>query len=259
MNGTAHRPEEIESSIRQTRAEMDATLHALEERLTPGQLIDQGIDYLRHSGANEFVGNLGNSVKRNPVPVALVGIGLAWLMATNPNGPGERVEVRREGGDSRDSAAAEAWGTAREGLRSAGESVSQAASTARQRAGDIAQTARDRARQLRQGAGDTMERAKDRYDTLLREQPLVLGAIGVALGAMFAASLPRTRQEDRLMGGARDRFVDEASEAAADKLERASPTTNTASAPGSALADVPEMRIEPGAPGRPVEGQQSAG
>src|SRR4051794_23165308 len=76
------RPEDIQAEIARTRSEMDATLSAIEQRLTPGQLVDQGLDYLRRSGAREFASNLGTSVKDNPLPVSLVGIGLAWLMAT---------------------------------------------------------------------------------------------------------------------------------------------------------------------------------
>ena len=75
------RPEEIQAEIARTRGDMDATLTAIEQRLTPGQLVDQGLDYIRSSGANEFVSNLGGSVKNNPIPVTLMGIGMA---STNP-------------------------------------------------------------------------------------------------------------------------------------------------------------------------------
>ena len=81
-NGNGERkPDQILAEIDRTRGEMDRTLSEIEHRLTPGQLVDQGIDYLRHSGANEFVQNLGGTAKQNPMPLALVGIGLAWLMA----------------------------------------------------------------------------------------------------------------------------------------------------------------------------------
>ena len=79
-NGGKH-PDEILAEIDRTRGEMDRTLSAIEHRLTPGQLVDQGLDYLRHSGANEFVQNLGGTAKQNPLPVAVTAIGLAWLMA----------------------------------------------------------------------------------------------------------------------------------------------------------------------------------
>src|SRR5574339_1205648 len=79
-NGGKH-PNEILAEIDRTRGEMDRTLTAIEQRLTPGQLVDQALDYLRQSGANEFVQNLGGAAKQNPMPVAVTAIGLAWLMA----------------------------------------------------------------------------------------------------------------------------------------------------------------------------------
>src|SRR5690606_3926849 len=92
------RPEEIEAEIARTRTDMDATLTAIEQRLTPGQLIDQGLDYMRHSGGREFVSNLGGSVKNNPIPVALMGIGMAWLMATGNRRPAYLRESAESGG-----------------------------------------------------------------------------------------------------------------------------------------------------------------
>jgi beta-lactamase regulating signal transducer with metallopeptidase domain len=47
------------------------------------------------------------------------------------------------------------------------------------------------------------QRAREGFNTLLEEQPLVLGAFGVALGAIIGAALPSTEQEDRLVGDTR--------------------------------------------------------
>src|SRR5690606_4347855 len=51
MNGNEEykRPEEIERDLEQTRAEVSSTLDAIQEKLTPGQLMDQAIDYWRRS------------------------------------------------------------------------------------------------------------------------------------------------------------------------------------------------------------------
>jgi hypothetical protein len=56
------------------------------------------------------------------------------------------------------------------------------------------------------------ERMRSGYDSMVRDQPLVLGAIGLAVGAMVAAGLPRTREEDQLMGEASDRLTEKAKE-----------------------------------------------
>jgi len=175
-------PDEILAEIERTRSELDSTLSAIEHRLTPGQLVDQGLDYLRHSGANEFVQNLGGSVKHNPMPVALVGIGLAWLMATGKN---SAQSQSWSGGESATGRMSEAAGSAKEKL-------SQAASGARQQ----------------------YERVRGGYDSIVREQPLALGAIGVAIGAALAAALPRTRKEDELMGAASEQLTQKAQDVA---------------------------------------------
>lgn len=165
-NGNGNRrPEEIQAEIQRTRREMDGTLSAIEQRLTPGQLVDQGLTYLKNSGGQEFVSNLGQQAKQNPLPVALVGIGLAWLMAT---------------GKSTGTA-----GTEPE------PGIKQKAAEAKARLGETASAIGDSAR-------EQMDRARSNMDSVMREQPLVLGAVGLAIGALAAALAPRTQPEQQL-------------------------------------------------------------
>jgi hypothetical protein len=70
---------EIEECISATRADLDRNLSAVEQRLSPDELIDQAVDYLR-SGPTEFLSNFGQAVKTNPVPAALMTVSVAWLM-----------------------------------------------------------------------------------------------------------------------------------------------------------------------------------
>ena len=60
-------PATLEREIDQTRANMDRTLGALERKFSPGQLLDQAMEFARENGG-EFANNLGRSVKENPVP-----------------------------------------------------------------------------------------------------------------------------------------------------------------------------------------------
>jgi ElaB/YqjD/DUF883 family membrane-anchored ribosome-binding protein len=71
--------DEIENDIERTRAEVSSTIDAIQSKLTPGELMDQAIQYLRNSGGGDFGRNLGRTVRDNPVPVALIGVGIAWL------------------------------------------------------------------------------------------------------------------------------------------------------------------------------------
>lgn len=72
-------PEEIENDIYETRARLDDTLHELEARLSPQHWVDSAFDYVRQGGANDVVSRVGQTVKRNPLPVMLTSIGLGWL------------------------------------------------------------------------------------------------------------------------------------------------------------------------------------
>jgi hypothetical protein len=71
---------EIEREIENDRERIGEKLSAIQDRLTPGQMIDEALGYMKSSGGAEYFGNLGNTVKANPMPLALMGVSLAWLM-----------------------------------------------------------------------------------------------------------------------------------------------------------------------------------
>ena len=70
----------LERETEETRAELESTLDELRSRITPGQLVDQFMDRAREGNAGAFVRNFGQQVSANPIPVAVIGVGLAWLM-----------------------------------------------------------------------------------------------------------------------------------------------------------------------------------
>jgi ElaB/YqjD/DUF883 family membrane-anchored ribosome-binding protein len=188
------RPEEIQAEIERTRSDLDHTLHAIEQRLTPGQLVDQGLHYLRDSGANEYLTNLRTTATRDPLPLALVGVGLAWLAMSSRRPPAVVPTTSELSGEP--SATSSTLSTMKDKVSQTTQKfsettqkVSQAAHAARERASRVGASARHQAERLRGG-----------YMHLVNEQPLALGAIGLALGAVLAASTPRTRMEEELIG-----------------------------------------------------------
>jgi len=88
----------IEEDLRVTRARMDGRLTELQERLTPGQILDDVMAYFRESGGSDFGRNLVTSVRDNPLPAAVTGIGLAWLMVSNAAGVGNPTLPRENPG-----------------------------------------------------------------------------------------------------------------------------------------------------------------
>ncbi len=265
----------IERDLEATRARLDATIGALQQKLSPGQLLDQSLAYLKDSGGSDFAHNLKQNVQTHPMPVALIGIGLAWLMMSGngrstvapamgtpsttddagswTGGYGSEALARAEqaaaGVKRTASETAEAFqerlysakGTALGVSRQVGEALSDfgsrvdtamhaAARTSRATArgvGQAAGSAADAARQATHGAADAARSAAG----YVQDQPLLLGAIGVSVGALLAAMLPPTRAENELMGEAGDALRERAgdvAQAALDKGVRAADEALTA-------------------------------
>ncbi len=69
--------EDIQREIDQDRERISHRIDAIQERMSPGQLVDEAIAYAKGSGGAEYLGNLGRALKDNPLPVALMGVSLA--------------------------------------------------------------------------------------------------------------------------------------------------------------------------------------
>lgn len=99
---------EIRSDIRRTRAEMDETVDALADRLRPRHLLDDLLDAFR-SGSGDGAASdikdrakqLGSSalskLKNHPMPAALIGAGIVWLIFDESSGDGRAAGRDRPG------------------------------------------------------------------------------------------------------------------------------------------------------------------
>jgi hypothetical protein len=128
---------------------------------------------------------------------------------------------------------------AEHGSRTAGQAADAVASAydattnAVSRAGDtLSNTATGTAHAMQEKGtkwGSTLQQS---IGELFERQPLLLGAVGIAIGAGIAASVPATEAENKVMGGASD-FVREAvSEKAAQVKEMADAAVHEAKAQG---------------------------
>jgi len=241
---TPRDPKRIEVELDRTRGELSQTLDALQEKLSPGPMFDEALNYFRNSGGGEFASNFKHSITQNPVPVTLVGVGLAWL-ALAGRGGGSSSDMFDES-DYDDpylhTEYPDDWPASQpEGLEgisggtAPGDDVAPGMApivTDPDQPGRMKRMAsggRERMRGVSRGARQGMSgagamgrrqaaRAKSGFEHMLHEQPLVLGAIGVALGAALAAGLPGTRREDELMGETRDQFMDKAQHKGKEQL-----------------------------------------
>ncbi|MBN1236963.1 MAG: DUF3618 domain-containing protein [Gammaproteobacteria bacterium] len=218
---SAKDPAQLEREIDATRSELMHTLEELERRLSPGDMLNTVLSRVRRDGG-EFAGNLGNSVKDHPLPALLAGIGIAWMMAANGRHHEERID-RPGGGRMRASAnrMRERWHGARDSLKHGGESMRHGVAGARSSVSGSAQSVRRRAKRMSSAARRGAGHARSGVDYLWHEQPLLLGALGLAAGAIAGAALPPTEEEDKAFGELRDRTLDKARAAGAEGARQA--------------------------------------
>ena len=235
-------PATLEREIDQTRANMDRTLGALERKFSPGQLLDQAMEFARENGG-EFANNLGRSVKENPVPALLTAVGIAWMVASS-NRPKPSLADAYDDRYARDDLNASGFddtgyeddaGDQKEGLTDKAQRLKASAEGSLSDAGQRVKSAAERARQklastkdtvsagLRRSSGTAQlqtQRVREGFNSLLTEQPLLLGALGIAVGAAIGAVLPATEQEDRLFGSARDKALSEVKQRGTETYEQ---------------------------------------
>ena len=290
-------PAVIRAEIRDTRDRVGDTLEQIAERLNPTNLkeqvkeqvkesvrgaADHVRDNIRESIRGSTIGRVGymaqhaagrvsesgtsiaDTIRSNPIPAAMIGIGLGWLLIN-----GRRQSGARAGYDTYDStltgtrpaygAAGRVYGDTYGGTYAgadyggqygsasyAGGEDEGALDRAREKAGELGRDVRDTASQLAdraQGvAGAVSDRAHDvastvaeqtrrqagRVENYFYESPLAVGVATLALGLAAGLSAPATRRESELMGDARDRLFDKARDVAERVISEAKPVVSQA-------------------------------
>ena len=352
---------EHERHAEEVRARMAGTAEEIRNRMSPGQMVDEMFQYMRDSNGTETLSNLGRQVRDNPLPLALIGAGVAWFFAgprpvrreyvpypvddglgydgdsayypdpyadddiignspyragaarTGAGGLGY-LETGEDTGGSEGRSWSERAGSAASGAsdkvkgsaHAASESAHNAAGSARSAAGsaaskasgaahdaahgisgaargaangvsgaahsaadaasraggyaadaarrggryagsaargagayasDAGQYAADTGRRVGRGAERAAYRARDGLMDAVEREPLIVGAIGLALGAALGAMLPSTRYEDETFGKTRDDLADEAMRTARRGYEEAKDVAAESYAAARSTAD----------------------
>jgi hypothetical protein len=266
MNDVTSEQDRIESELRQTRSRMDDRLTELRGRMTPGQILDDLTGYLRGSQGADFANNLMATLRNNPVPAVLTGVGLIWLMASGPRAPaplardgdaddrpvpypryaaepgsaaageegeeslGQRLRRAEQGVVRWASESEESFNARLNAARSAvlglardaeetteafGARLGEAVAAAKRRIVETAHDLRDEAAIAGDRAGGTVRRVGD---TLaqgseaargavggalagIADNPVLLGALGFAGGAILGTLVPLSEAEEKALGG----------------------------------------------------------
>lgn len=223
-------PAQLEREVEEQRRQMSATMQALEDRFSSREIYKQASRYLRDHG-RDYAESFSNSIKANPLPVALTAIGLLWMMV------GQRPSTREphprysgySSGRSRGEQLKQAGSQLRERASSASDEASHKAQQMRERAGDAKRAIGERMGEMREGMshsrarlGHALQGGRSNMEHWLHDQPMAIGAIGIALGALIGAVMPRTHAEDRMLGRISDEAKSKASELAGKGYEKVS-------------------------------------
>jgi hypothetical protein len=184
-------------------------------------------------------------LKTIPVPIMLVGAGL-WMSRQKPASGGDNGYAQGVTHELADAAAQGARGVS-DAVRSAATSVSAGAESVTDKVRTTAHDIRDSvsgmgrsvvdsvkdsamtatesvsatASDLKNKVSEVGDQTKTALVDLVDRNPLLVGGIGLAIGAFIAASLPRSDAEDRMFGERSDDIKEKAAEAASQGVERA--------------------------------------
>jgi len=189
-------------------------------------------------GSNVMEGVKTNRVTRtvvdNPIPAALLGIGIGWLIVKGFSRSNGRYETAEESGPYEPSGEFETQETVQSPTEPAGQTLETVKSTAgetlnrakekvgqaREKAGEMMGQAKEKARRFRSEAGVRAQALKERYQDTLENKPLVLLGAAFVIGLLLGLSVPETKSEHEFMGQAKDRLIRRAKEMAREKIEK---------------------------------------
>ena len=246
---------EVEHEAEDTRAGLASTLDQLRDNLKPQHVMEEVVGNAK-IGASTLADAVYSVAKENRIPAVLIGAGIAMILgfgarsasrghSSRDYGPYDGLPAPRQlrqptlfesakAGlssvtDSFSSAAHSVKSSAVGGASAAGDYLADTSSHLSDSIGDFRRQASDAIGTYSSTARDTMKNptrslsrsrkmGSSQLSGILEEQPLVLAALGVAVGAALGAALPNTDTEDQWMGSTSSSLRHAAHEAAESEL-----------------------------------------
>lgn len=213
---------DVEREVEASRGSLDRTVDALREKMTPGQLFDEASRAMGGAG-QQVMTKFVEQAKENPMPLAVMGLGLAWLMSTSG-----KARMSAPQGYRRPEDYVSAGPGVGDRVHAAGDKVADLVGEARDRVSGAASSVGDFGRSAADRAGEYTDRAQRSFAQVLEREPLLLGAAGLLVGAAIGAALPATEIEDRMVGPTRDKVLDKGKELAQSGMQQAGEVAQTA-------------------------------
>jgi gas vesicle protein len=206
-------PDVIRRQIEQTRAQMTSTINEIGERLSPDYLLDKAKTSVREATVGKFKdmsyeanrrmegmsNSMSDTVRANPLPVALIGLGLGWLLMSDRSkrqqhdmrgqyrttgyryyegndGPGRFDEMRYRAGDAADAVQDRAAdiqdrisGTAQRVGESVSDTAQRTGEAVRETANRVGESVGHRAEMVQERAADMSQQARNEAERLAAE------------------------------------------------------------------------------------------
>lgn len=233
--------DQIERDLAKTRARMDRRLDELGDRLQPNQLVNDALAHVSGGDGADFTQTLIAKAKANPIPAALAGIGIVWLMASSQNtGNGDRAEpdlptrlrsaeagvvkLQDEHPDVHASRLDDARGQVLGVARSHTDTTASYGQRIKEAMASATESVRATSHDLGSSASDAVSRLTDRATggsgRSLAGNPLVLGAGAALVGLVAGALIPVSDEEERALGSVAGKLRSQGRTLAQDVVDR---------------------------------------
>jgi ElaB/YqjD/DUF883 family membrane-anchored ribosome-binding protein len=242
--------EQLRADIEDTRADMSQTINEIQERLSPEHLVGQVKETVREATigkvekvmssvgetisevaepAREMAGRAGNAIKevgttvadtiyKNPIPLALIGLGVGMLVMRNFGGQSYSTSSRKLSQGRRSNYELGDVGQARQTQQSTGTST---LNQVKETASDLASRSTDALSNLGTKAKNSATAVGTRFERMMHENPLAVGAVAVAAGTAIGLALPSTRFESEHIGETGEKLVERVEDIARNALNKA--------------------------------------
>lgn len=235
---TSDDPDVIRRQIEYTRTQMTSTINEIGERLSPDYLLDKAKTSVREATVGRFKdmsyeanrkmegmsNSMGDTVRANPLPVALIGLGLGWLFMSERSkrqqydtrgqyrttgyryyetndGPGALHQARHRIEDAADAVqdkAADIQGRVSGTAQRVGETVSETAhrtgDSVRETAHRTGEAVRETATRVGESVGQRAEMAQERAGDMTMQARHEAERLAAEARWRTQAGVERTRQ-----------------------------------------------------------------
>ncbi|HEX3183193.1 MAG TPA: DUF3618 domain-containing protein [Pyrinomonadaceae bacterium] len=235
-----HVMDQVKETVREaTIGKVERVMERVNEKIS--NVTEPAMEAMGRAGEKlkETGSSVGNVIWQNPIPFALIGLGAGMLvMHRVRNADSRTMRSYRQPSDREmeyGMATPRYRGTGRQlegssgeyagGARQYGASNRGAFSQMKETASGVMHGATERVSNLSHEAKEGALYAGRTVGRLVKENPLAVSAVALAVGAAVGLALPSTQMEKEYMGEASEKVVDKAQQVARDAMDKVKSAT----------------------------------